>query len=240
MAAGSFDHELDGIIADAGEASPRLRALLAEVALSLLESRLIVRAETWPRVAAKDAFCKNYLTALLGAPESGWDDERLLGVAALPAIRALNQRAHSYGASLGAAKYATLVADAQGGTFCSMCGTREDLVVDHVIPVSVGGSDDALTNMQLLCARCNLGKSNLRDRLLPTVLRHRVDPDIPPGLRYKHLLMDSVKVDGRDRGVCECGSRADVAELSIVLWPPEAAANFLNLRTRCSICGSAS
>jgi hypothetical protein len=130
------------------------------------------------------------------------------------------------------------VARAQGGLFCSMCGSRDELVVDHIIPVSVGGADDAVPNMQLLCVPCNAGKSDLRDRLLPAALRHSTTPRIPLGLRFKHLLMDSIKVDGRDRGVCPCGTRADAAPLTVTIWPPQAAANFLNLRTRCASCDS--
>jgi 5-methylcytosine-specific restriction endonuclease McrA len=43
---------------------------------------------------------------------------------------------------------------------CKMCGrTRalDDLEVDHIIPVSLGGSD-TLDNKQLLCSKCNREK----------------------------------------------------------------------------------
>jgi 5-methylcytosine-specific restriction endonuclease McrA len=43
-----------------------------------------------------------------------------------------------------------------------MCGrvrTLDDLEVDHIIPVSLGGSD-ALDNKQLLCSKCNREKGN--------------------------------------------------------------------------------
>jgi 5-methylcytosine-specific restriction endonuclease McrA len=46
--------------------------------------------------------------------------------------------------------------------FCKMCGrvrTLGDLEVDHIIPVSLGGSD-TLDNKQLLCSKCNREKGN--------------------------------------------------------------------------------
>lgn len=46
---------------------------------------------------------------------------------------------------------------------CQMCGfTAKDgatLEIDHILPVSRGGSNDA-SNLQVLCRDCNAGKSN--------------------------------------------------------------------------------
>jgi 5-methylcytosine-specific restriction endonuclease McrA len=47
---------------------------------------------------------------------------------------------------------------------CCSCGrsTREHgvlLEVDHIVPRSKGGSDDP-KNLQTLCKKCNIGKSN--------------------------------------------------------------------------------
>ena len=52
------------------------------------------------------------------------------------------------------------------GCKCCICGASPAidshvvLHIDHVIPVSKGGSSD-ITNLQTLCSKCNLGKSNL-------------------------------------------------------------------------------
>lgn len=42
---------------------------------------------------------------------------------------------------------------------CKQCGATENLTVDHIIPVSLGGSSD-LFNLQVLCGECNLKKGH--------------------------------------------------------------------------------
>jgi hypothetical protein len=45
------------------------------------------------------------------------------------------------------------------GGKCKRCGAKEDLEFDHIIPVSKGGSNTE-NNIELLCKKCNRGKSN--------------------------------------------------------------------------------
>lgn len=45
------------------------------------------------------------------------------------------------------------------GWQCVKCGTHKNLTVDHVIPVSKGGTDD-LGNLQTMCGSCNSRKGN--------------------------------------------------------------------------------
>lgn len=53
---------------------------------------------------------------------------------------------------------------------CCLCGaTSKDgakLHVDHIIPVSKGGKTN-MSNLQTLCERCNMGKSNKNDDICP-------------------------------------------------------------------------
>jgi len=43
------------------------------------------------------------------------------------------------------------------GNFCRKCGAKNKLTVDHIIPLSKGGSNDD-DNFQILCISCNQNK----------------------------------------------------------------------------------
>lgn len=45
----------------------------------------------------------------------------------------------------------------QGGAPCAECGATGDLTVDHIVPVSAGGTNDP-ANLQVLCRPCNSRK----------------------------------------------------------------------------------
>ncbi len=46
-----------------------------------------------------------------------------------------------------------------GSYECRSCGSLSDVCIDHIYPVSLGGTDD-LDNLQLLCRNCNSAKGN--------------------------------------------------------------------------------
>lgn len=46
------------------------------------------------------------------------------------------------------------------GKKCAACSSRQDLKVDHIIPVKHGGGGCWLSNFQLLCHACHIEKTN--------------------------------------------------------------------------------
>lgn len=42
---------------------------------------------------------------------------------------------------------------------CQMCGTKENITIDHIKPLSLGGNNH-IDNLQPLCNRCNAKKGN--------------------------------------------------------------------------------
>lgn len=52
---------------------------------------------------------------------------------------------------------------------CRYCFTKENLTIDHVVPISRGGKDD-ISNMACVCRSCNGIKSSVRhDEILRIV-----------------------------------------------------------------------
>ena len=55
--------------------------------------------------------------------------------------------------------------------FCSTCGAREDLTVDHIVPVSKGGKS-TFGNQVAACKSCNGFKANRTPRQAGMAMRH--------------------------------------------------------------------
>lgn len=45
--------------------------------------------------------------------------------------------------------------------YCSRCKATKDLTVDHIIPLSAGGST-VESNLQVLCRKCNSSKGGIK------------------------------------------------------------------------------
>jgi 5-methylcytosine-specific restriction endonuclease McrA len=46
------------------------------------------------------------------------------------------------------------------GAVCRICGKDEELTLDHIIPLSLGGSRWSLANIRVLCKKCNEKRGN--------------------------------------------------------------------------------
>lgn len=83
------------------------------------------------------------------------------------------------------------------GDRCRRCGTNENLVIDHIVPLSRGGNDDD-TNKQLLCWSCNARKRNLTDEEYDAWLARFNDPPpnpTPPNKRVGVTLSADISAD---------------------------------------------
>lgn len=47
--------------------------------------------------------------------------------------------------------------------YCAICGSTENLELDHILTVAAGGNDD-LSNLQLLCHACHVDKTMQEDK----------------------------------------------------------------------------
>lgn len=60
--------------------------------------------------------------------------------------------------------------------YCGHVGASSELTVDHVLPVSRGGSPDRWDNVVIACKRCNWRKANHRPEEVGLRLRRRPTP----------------------------------------------------------------
>jgi 5-methylcytosine-specific restriction endonuclease McrA len=117
---------------------------------------------------------------------------------------------------------------------CAVCGSflsgSTSPHIDHVVPIALGGADDDINNLQLLCRRCNLGKGKLPSwHLGVPYLEHR----LTPRLRYCVFARAGARcqADG-----CVIGANSD--ELEVVQRIPNRLGGgwqFDNLLSVCSV-----
>jgi len=75
------------------------------------------------------------------------------------------------------------------GRECKNCGKTEDLTIDHIHPISLGGTKEP-DNLQVLCRSCNSSKNN----------RVNHDPTLGQSCTQEGKGMDNRKGIGRDSG----------------------------------------
>lgn len=66
---------------------------------------------------------------------------------------------------------------------CRYCRAKENLTIDHKIPIARGGTDE-LNNLQCLCMRCNGIKSSVTDSEIKRIVRWWLEIK---GFEHKHL-----------------------------------------------------
>lgn len=131
----------------------------------------------------------------------------------------------------------------QANRRCVMCGislATSDMQVDHILPLSEGGSNHTL-NLQALCLDCNSGKSYYFEGTAVAAARPWWEPRSL--LIEGRVTLTATKrycVLRRDRSTCErCGRRADAVHLQVVQRVPPADGGqpvFDNLLTLCTEC----
>lgn len=84
------------------------------------------------------------------------------------------------------------------GKQCRQCGNTKNLHIDHILPVSKGGTSDD-ENLQVLCRSCNCSKGNKTDNESSTN-RQRIDKSVHSALIPDSLIPDSLIPDSLERG----------------------------------------
>lgn len=104
------------------------------------------------------------------------------------------------------------------GRNCLRCGSDFKLAVDHVVPTSRGGSDDA-SNLQPLCKRCNSSKNAKDTDYRPAILPLHIQPAPPKKTRTKrveaHPGMKSVLVRFPDELYAAVAAQAQAERRSV-------------------------
>jgi 5-methylcytosine-specific restriction endonuclease McrA len=211
-------------------------SLLTQFLENLVKQQYVFNDVTWRVENGKDSEIFNFLNSLYGERKN-WDKEKIFNKPAIKFVRELNTSLHNEELTPGGAKFFKRVASLQEGEYCVICGSQENLEVDHINAVNMRGHPEDINNMQLLCIDCNRAKTNYSDQLLPFVIVTQKSRNISGKLRYKFFYDNLVNFDGRNMGCCQyCGENAKMTKLHVVLRNPKAAANYSNLSIMCDNC----
>jgi hypothetical protein len=210
-----------------GDTDPRIPAL-ATGALDL--QRLVFSEAVWRSINNNRTRVYDKLIEVY--PEVAWREVKIAGEPIWQFVNRLNHSVHTNAKTRGGGKHKTKVIALQGGEFCLLCGSRDRPQVDHIVAVNLGGPKDDISNLQLLCEKCNAAKSNIADydiRIALRVLDKECDQ-----LRYRVLLDRGDTRGTGTRGFCEdCGLMPPETELSVVKKSPALSYAYANLKVTC-------
>lgn len=213
------------------------RAFVAEKMQELEERKRILLTPRKKWFADNYSKYASYASAILGreiAPEELHGD----GALAETTRRRFNPERRE---GFDSAVRRSILDEAKGRcTICGVAVTIDDMQVDHVLPISEGGSNHPL-NLQATCEPCNLGKSSyFEDTAIAaarpwweerTSLIHTT-PKLSKTKRYCVLK--------RDQSRCtNCGATAQESQLVIILRVPARMGGqnvYDNLVTKCTRC----
>jgi 5-methylcytosine-specific restriction endonuclease McrA len=86
--------------------------------------------------------------------------------------RAANRRGHEREATGSFTTHEWFSLVALYGNKCLACGASKDISIDHVVPLSKGGTND-ITNLQPLCRACNSSKGTNATDYRPAIAVNR-------------------------------------------------------------------
>jgi hypothetical protein len=212
------------------------KTLLVEVLDVMVEMNFTMSDASWRTQGGNDMFVRTVLSDATGHSRP-WDSQTYKGHPLLAFVRAINAAAHCTERTSGAQRLRDTVIYAQGGEYCALCGDRDALEVDHIDPVSVGGSPDAIANLQLLCSDCNGGKGAYVSRLLPTLLTPCTTDFVSAAVRFKCLVLTANPIRGRLHARCSvCGETSLNRRILVDRRSSKLAAGIFNVRTKCDAC----
>lgn len=227
MSATQYLNDLKKLSELFGEGLPQV---LEMANMMLILQRFVFSKSIWRNINNDRALINDTLTTIY--PGIVWNGVKVCGEPIWKFVNQLNESIHNSQKTQGGTKHKAQVITRQGGEFCMLCGSRANLQVDHIVAVNMGGASNSISNLQLLCQRCNSGKSNVAYydvRIALTVMDRECNQ-----LRYRVLLDHGKDLGERVIGFCEeCGVEASCGELAVTKKTLELSYSYVNLKVSC-------
>jgi 5-methylcytosine-specific restriction endonuclease McrA len=219
--------ELSGLLGE------KERNILKIASNSLIFQKLVFSESVWSKICNKRNLIIEKLCSLY--QNIPWQEIKINGESLWKFVNRLNVSVHTSAKTKGGILYKKQVAFIQKGEYCILCGSKENIHVDHIISVNAGGPQNDIHNMQLLCEQCNLGKSNFS--FYDVSIAINVIDEESAKLRYRVLLDQGQATKKGVIGFCsECGLDASEKELKVVKKFSEMSYSYANLIVKCKQC----